>query len=373
MVKRLLMWDETIFRDPEVFEMDFVPDQFFFRENQTADLAFQIQPGLRGGRPLNSFCRGPPGTGKTTTVKKLFAEIEETTKRLVPVHVNCQIDNTRYAIIAKVYKQLAGHPPQPSGTSFKQVYEAVCRRIQKEDIVLIICLDDANYLLHDNEINNILYPLLRAHEAYENARVGLIIIFSDMDIDIAAAVDSRVASVLRTTEVPFPPYTAAEVEEILRMRVSQGFYPNVISEDVFQLVVDRTMRGGDLRAGIDLLKRAGFLAERDARRTVTRDDVCKAYEVSQRYHLTSILRSLRDEEKAVLAVIAEMSGEGAGTAAGEVHAALKKDMKLSYTRYYEIIRKLDMLRLINLDYRIGRGRTRVISLRYDPGIVLDLL
>jgi len=108
MKKNLLMWDETLFRDPEVLEIDYVPEQFEFRDNQMRELAFQIRPGLRGGRPLNTVCKGLPGTGKTTSIRKLFAEIEETTKKLVPVYINCQIDNTKFAIISQIYKKLAG-------------------------------------------------------------------------------------------------------------------------------------------------------------------------------------------------------------------------------------------------------------------------
>jgi cell division control protein 6 len=96
MKKNLLMWDETLFRDPEVLEIDYVPEQFEFRDAQMRELAFQIRPGLRGGRPLNTVCKGLPGTGKTTSIRKLFAEIEETTKKLVPVYINCQIDNTKF-------------------------------------------------------------------------------------------------------------------------------------------------------------------------------------------------------------------------------------------------------------------------------------
>ncbi len=370
MTKNLLMWDETLFRDPLVFEIDFIPDEFRFREEQLSALSFQIQPALRGARPMNSLCRGPPGTGKTTSIRKLFDEIEENTKKIACVHVNCKIDNTRYAILAKVYKRLAGHQPQPTGTSFKQVYDAVCRLLQKEVLTLILCLDDANYLLYENEINNVLYPLLRAHEEYESVRVGVIVIFSDMDVDFQKVFEIRVASVLRPTEVFFSPYSASEVEEILRMRVGQGFYPGVISEEILQLVVDQTMRGGDLRVGIDLLKRAGLLAERDARRSVSRDDICRAYEVSERFHLISLIRSLRDDEKAVLGVIASMSEGGSGMSAGEVHTRVKEEMGIGYTRYYEIVQKLDTIRLINLDYRAGRGRTREIGLRFAPEMVL---
>ncbi|MGB4196854.1 MAG: AAA family ATPase, partial [Methanoculleus sp.] len=157
MKKNLLMWDETLFRDPEVFEIDYVPEQFNHREAQIQELAFQIRPGLRGGRPLNTICRGIPGTGKTTSVKKVFSEIEDATRKLVPVYINCQIDNTRFAIFSQIYRRVTGRAPPSSGTSFKRVFEALARFLQKEDLVLLVALDDANYLLYKNEINQVLY------------------------------------------------------------------------------------------------------------------------------------------------------------------------------------------------------------------------
>ncbi len=163
MKKSLLMWDESIFQDMEVFEFDFVPPgQFDFRDTQEQELAFQVQPALRGGRPLNTICRGLPGTGKTTSIRKLFTEIEEHTQKIVPVHINCQIDNTKFAIFSQIFRCLSGHlPPGSGGTSFKQVFDGVCRLLTKEDIILLVCLDDANYLMYGDEINKVLYTLLR--------------------------------------------------------------------------------------------------------------------------------------------------------------------------------------------------------------------
>jgi cell division control protein 6 len=268
MKKNLLMWDETLFRDPEVLEIDYVPEQFEFRDEQMRELAFQIRPGLRGGRPLNTICKGLPGTGKTTSIRKLFAEIEETTKKLVPVYINCQIENTKFAIVSQIYRKLAGHLPPASGTSFKQVFDAVARILKKEEIVLLVALDDANYLLYENEINKVLYTLLRSHEAYEGTRIGVIVIISDLDVDLMQAVDARVASVFQPSEIYFPPYGSAEVHEIMKARVTQGLYPGVISDDLLDLVVEQTLQSGDLRVGIDLLKRAVLTADREALRSV---------------------------------------------------------------------------------------------------------
>ncbi len=373
MKKDLLMWDETIFRDPEVLEIDYVPEQFEFRDTQMRELAFQIKPGLRGGRPLNTVCKGLPGTGKTTSVKKLFTEIEETTKKLVPVYINCQIDNTKFAIISQIYKKLAGHLPPASGTSFKQVFDAIARILIKEEIVLLVALDDANYLLYENEINKVLYTLLRSHETYEGTRIGVIVIISDLDLDISRAVDARVASVFLPTEIDFPPYGDEEVREIMKARAKQGLYQGVLAEEMLELVVEQTLKSGDLRVGIDLLKRSALAAERAARRSIEREDICKAYAISKYLHLSGTVKTLKDEERQILKVLAERSTRENEMNAGDVFKSLKELTPIGYTRFYEIIKKMDAMRLVNLHYRDGKGRTRIITLRYEPEKVLESL
>jgi cell division control protein 6 len=373
MKKNLLMWDETLFRDPEVLEIDYVPEQFEFRDAQMRELAFQIRPALRGGRPLNTVCKGLPGTGKTTSVRKLFAEIEETTKKLVPVYINCQIDNTKFAIISQIYKKLAGHLPPSSGTSFKQVFDAVARMLVKDEIVLLVALDDANYLLYENEINKVLYTLLRSHEAYEGTRIGVIVIISDMDVDLSRAVDARVASVFLPTEIYFESYGDAEVHEIMKARVMEGLFTSVLSDDLLNLVVEKTLACGDLRVGIDLLKRATLSAERAARRSIEREDICGAYEISKYLHLSYTVKTLKDDERLILKYFAERSLQESEMNAGDVYKSIKESVSLGYTRFYEIVKKMDALRLINLQYREGKGRTRIITLRYEPVKVLEYL
>jgi cell division control protein 6 len=373
MKKSLLMWDETLFRDPEVFEIDYVPEQFNHRESQMRELAFQIRPGLRGGRPLNTICRGLPGTGKTTSVRKLFEEIEETTKKLIPIHINCQIDNTKFAIFSQIYRKLSGHLPPASGTSFKQVFDAIARMLLKEEVVLLVALDDANYLMYENEMNKVLYTLLRSHEAYPGTRIGVIVIISDLDVDMMRQVDARVSSVFRPSEIYFPPYSEEEVRTIMKERVMQGLFHGCLNEEMFDLVVEQTQKSGDLRVGIDLLKRAALNAEKQARRVIEREDICGAYTISRYLHLQYSVRTLKDEEKSLLKILAELSMKESEMNAGEVFKSVKEGTGLGYTRFYEIVKKFDSMRLINLQYRDGKGRTRVISLRYDPARIIEYL
>ncbi|HPP78920.1 ORC1-type DNA replication protein [Methanospirillum sp.] len=369
-LKNMLMWDETLFRDPDVFEIDYIPDQFHYRESQMRELAFLLRPGIKGSRPLNSILKGTPGTGKTTSVKKIFADINEVKSKMIPVHINCQVENTRFMILSQIYRQIAGHNPSAAGNSYKRVFESIADILLSEDRVLLIALDDANYLLFENELNKILYLLLRSHETFPGTRIGVMVIISDMDVDLSRELDIRVTSVFSPTEVYFPPYSVEETFQILKERVMQGLYPGVLSDKNLELIVDHTLRSGDMRVGIDMIKRAGLNAEKEAKREISEEHIHEAYKISRFLHLKYSIQALRREEKDLLRLLVELSRNDEQLTSGQVYTVVKRRFKFGYTVFYEALRKLDTLRLINLEFRDGRGRTRLINLRYDPDKIL---
>jgi cell division control protein 6 len=159
----------------------------------------------------------------------------------------------------------------------------------------------------------------------------------------------------------------------MKARVMQGLFQGVLSEELLNLVVSQALKSGDLRVGIDLLKRATLSAERAARRSITREDICGAYEVSKYLHLSYTVKTLNDEEQLILKSFARRSEKEHEMNAGEVYKAIKESLSIGYTRFYEIIKKMDAMRLINLHYRDGKGRTRIITLRYEPAKILEYL
>ncbi|SDJ58910.1 ORC complex protein Cdc6/Orc1 [Halovenus aranensis] len=367
----MLSWDESVFRDERVLEIDYVPETFLHRESQMQNLKYALKPAVRGSRPLNVMAQGPPGTGKTTAVNILFDELRARTD-ITPIRVNCQVNSTRYAVFSQLFEGVFNYEPPSSGISFKKLFSQVTDQLVEDDEVLVVALDDVNYLFYESEASDTLYSLLRAHEEQGGARIGVIVISSDLDLDMMAELDSRVQSVFRPEDIYFPPYDEPELAEILQERADRGFHDGAVGTRVLDRVAELTAeQGGDLRVGIDLLRRAGLTAEMRASRTVEVQDVEESYEKSKYVHLSRRLGELSDSEADLLAVIAEHDGEQAG----DIYEAFHDQTDLGYTRYSEIINKLDQLGVIDATYTDvdGRGRSRELSLNYDAEAVLDRL
>jgi cell division control protein 6 len=359
-----------VFRDEHVFEIDYVPEAFRHRETQLQNLQYALRPAVRGSRPLNVSVRGPPGTGKTTAVQKMFGELGAQ-PGVRTVRVNCQVDSTRYSVFSRVFESIFEYEPPSSGISFKKLFGQVTDKLVEEEEVLVVALDDVNYLFYEDEASDALYSLLRAHEAHAGAKIGVIVVSSDLDLDVIESLDGRVQSVFRPEEVYFPVYDTPEIVDILRDRVEVGFRDGVVSTRVLDEVAELTSESGDLRVGIDLLRRAGLKAEMRASRTVEVQDVEEAYDESKYIHLSRSLDALTDSERELVRVIAEQDGDQAGT----VYETFHDRTDLGYTRYSELVNKLDQLDIIDADYESldGRGRSRKLSLSYDADAVLEQL
>jgi len=367
----MLSWDESVFRDERVFEIDHIPETFKHRESQMETLKYALKPAVRGSRPLNVIAQGPPGTGKTTAIHILFDELRAETD-VQAVRVNCQVNATRYAVFSRIFQGVFDYEPPSSGISFKKLFTQVTDKLIEDDEVLVVALDDVNYLFYESEASDALYSLLRAHEEQGGARIGVIVVSSDLDLDIIKELDGRVQSVFRPEDVYFPTYGEAEIVDILQERVDRGFYDGVADAPILDRVAELTAdQGGDLRVGIDLLRRAGMNAEMRASREIALEDVEEAFETSKFVHLSRRLGELAESEAALVEVIAEHEGEQAG----DIYEAFHERTDLGYTRYSEIINKLDQLGIIDARYAEveGRGRSRELSLNYDADAVLERL
>ncbi len=266
----------TLFQDASVFATDYIPDPHPYRMVQAEELTFELRRGMADLTPRNVICRGPSGAGKTTCVRAIFSEIEALASHFVPVYVDCRVDRTRYSILSRISLNLTGRPPAEEMDE-SDVIGTIADYLLERRAALVVCLDDIDHISR-SVINHVLHVLLRMHETWPGVKVGVVAIVNSPYSNLCSTPEVSTFSIFHPTENMFPPFRADEIRGVLRDRVQRGLSPGVMSDEVFALVVKRTIECGNIRMGLSLLRRAVTIAEQDGRRTVTREDVCTAYE-----------------------------------------------------------------------------------------------
>jgi cell division control protein 6 len=362
-IDNILMHDESIFRNIRVFNPDYVPDEFLFRESQMDALALCLRPALKGGKPVNTVVVGSCATGKTTAIKKIFEKVGEYSENIVCVYVNCQLHTTRFNIFSQIYQKVFGFYPAETGIPFSRIYNKIMKHLHDTDKALVVALDDVNYLFHNKNANKVFYDILRAHEEFEGVRTGLFAIISD--IEFRYLLDKNVNSVFIPREIIFNPYTRDEVKNILGDRVKIGFYPDVISDELLDEITDKTMSIGDLRVGIDLLGLVGNIAEANASKVITEEHLESAIHSANSISLKNTISNLSGSERVLFNIIVDVNRED--RIAGNLYEHLNKIKPISYASFDRLLNKLEFLRLVDITFT-GKGmmgNSRVIVLRFD--------
>lgn len=365
-IKDILLYDETLIKNNRVFDPEYTPERFGFRDSQLNQLSLNLKPGIKGGTPVNTLILGPCGTGKTTSVKLVFEEVEKSSSKVVPVYINCQFNSTPFQIFAQIYRKVIGHSPPETGVSLTRVQNEIMKRLKRENKSLVVALDDIDHLFYDKYANDILYDILRAHEKYEGIRTGVFGILSENEFRFVLA--TKVNTVFHPREVFFDPYSRSQTYKILDDRVKEGLADGVLSDELLNHITDITMEAGDLRVGIELVYRSVLEAEADASRKVKKEHVDRAYAADARIiHLKRILQKLDPVEKTLLKILAENKGE---MLSKELYEQFKDRTDHKLKKFNAVVGKLEALRLIDAPYVKKVGRTRRIMLRYDESDIV---
>lgn len=361
-IENILFAGETLFKNLNVFDPDFLPSNYNFREDQMEGLAIAIRPIFRNSRPINTVILGQCATGKTTAIKKIFEIVEENKDDVVCCYINCQLHNTLYGIFSKIHKEVVGIEPPVSGLSLSKLYQLIVEQLKKKKLSLIVAFDDINYLLNEVDVNKIFYDLLRVNEEYDGVKIGVFAVLSD--IEFRFKLEKNVDTVFSPHEILFPPYSYNEIYDILLDRVKTGFYPNVISDELLEDITNHTHESGDLRVGINLLKVAGNIAESNGSRYIGDEHVDEAMTKNIFFNLKQSLKLLNGDEMELIRLIAR---EDKVFNAKDLFNDFNEKTGLKYHKFNSILDKLEFLRLIDIKFtgKGTRGNSRQIILRFS--------
>ncbi len=337
MIKDMLMSEETLFRNEDVFNPDYIPESIVYRDSQIRELVLSLKPAMRGGKAGNCFLLGPPATGKTTCAKLVMNEMKS--KNLIAVHVNCQVYDTPFKVFSEIHKNIFGFRPAETGIPLTAVYDKIFSFIEREKKVLLVILDELDRLFLKNLANDVLYRILRAYETHPEARTC---VWSVSARDDMHRLDDKVRSVFTPAEIKFAKYTVAEMKGILKGRRDAGLYRGVVSDEILDLVCENAK---DMRDGIESLRRAVIAAESEAVKRVEERHI--KFSIKNENAVT--------KDEGIIRKALENGPLDSGT--------LFESTGMSYAKFYRNLKKMEASRIVSIEPATkGRGKTSIVRL-----------
>ncbi len=356
-MSNFLMREQTLFKDSDVFEISYVPEAFLYREAQMESIRDAIAPGIEGKQPQNLICVGPPGTGKTTSFTKIVEQAKDLpASNLILVQVNCRLAHTQYSVLESVIRDIAGLKPPASGLKFKKLYGMVAEILMAEKKSLFVVLDDADFLVAKKTFHDLVTNFLRLYEEYP-VHIGLCTIHSTK----CPSPGSGLTSVYTPVKVKFLPYTWDESFEILKTRAEVGLYPSVMRKETIEKITGYAVSRGDIRLGIDLMKRSVKNAEKRASKVVESEDVDAAFIQAANGRLERYLKVFSDTETELLKAVSDMGTSQAGELFDVFHERTRK----GYTTFHKALTRLVDAKLVDtrIENHGKNGRARIITAR----------
>lgn len=366
--------NNSIFRNREVLRHSYRPHFLPHRKPQIDLVASILAPALRNETPSNILIYGKTGTGKTASVRYVGAELENASQEMgIPchvIHLNCEIIDTQYRVLAQIANCLDDADARGSdrpriavpmtGWPTDQVYSELKNLIEAIGGVHVIVLDEIDKLVKKSG-DETLYNLTRINSDLNHAKVSMIGISNDLRF--THFLDPRVLSSLSEEEIVFPPYNAPQLCDILQQRADVAFVEEVLQEGVIPLCAAlAAQEHGDARRALDLLRISGELAERENVHKVSEHHVKKAQQKIETDSLIECVSTLPTQSKAVLyamLILQQMNKQIFTT--GEVSQIYQEIARildidvLTHRRITDLISELNMLGVINARV-VSRGR-----------------
>ncbi len=304
--------ENRIFKDREVLRHSYRPHILPHRKPQIDHIASILAPSLQMETPSNILIYGKTGTGKTASVRYVGSELEQVSTRRGTicrvVHLNCEVIDTQYRVLAQIAKLILGEDDFPSdklrthipmtGWPTDQVYAELKNQLEAVSGVFIIILDEIDKLVKKSG-DDTLYNLTRINTDLIRSKVSIIGISNDLGFK--TFLDPRVLSSLSEEELVFPPYNAPQLCDILQQRATIGFIEAALDDEVIPLCAAlAAQEHGDARRALDLLRISGELADREGSHKVGIEHVKKAQAKIETDSMVECIRTLPTQSKIVL-------------------------------------------------------------------------
>lgn len=370
-----------IFNNRNALEPSYIPDMLPHRDVQIKDIAEKTACALLGDAPPSFLCYGQTGTGKTATIRYVSQKLAQQNSEIKPwwIYINCNVVSTPYRILAHIFNTISRDekiPPTglPKDIIFKKLLGLLDSRVGGS--ICFLVLDEIDILVDKKGGNEILYDLTRLNENLDHCKSSLIGISNKLKF--RNSLDPRILSSLGEEHIVFPSYDASELRDILNERAKITFHDSVLKEDVIPLCAALAAKEhGDARKALQLLRKAGELAERAQSKIVTSKYVEKAQEDIEKDYIMEYIKGIPLQAQLVLTsiyLISKFSPDHIIISGdiydvhSEIRGLIPGTRQLTKRRISDYINELALAGIISAEVKsMGHyGRTKII--KFDIGI-----
>ncbi len=301
-----LFKESEIFANREVLSPHYVPDTLLFRGDQIEAIERALAPSLKGERGRNLFIYGRTGSGKTSCMKHVIDEINKLPSIKAKIsYVNCRIYNSRFRVLSKI---VSDHLPfyAKRGYGIAEIYEKIVNWLEEDGKVLVVVLDEIDVV---KDLDDLVYTLARANSDLRQGGVTMVGISNKLTFK--DSLDPRSLSSLYENEIVFPPYNANELAAILKDRAAKGFKPGKIDDESINLAAAIAAKeSGDARLALEIISKAGELAEAEKASAVTVKQVTEAEKAAEEEIAYDAVATLPEHQRLLLYAIALLTMHG---------------------------------------------------------------
>ena len=371
----------SVFKDQGKLSFDYVPEKMVHREAQMQRLFSYFRPIVEAGVSSNAFLYGPVGTGKTHSAKRFCVDFkkyaEEKGRALDYMPVNCRKNLGDDAVLLTLVRHFDAHFPD-RGFSISEKLETLRRHLEKNRLHFIVILDEVDALLKKSGAD-LIYSFARIAEESAAAKGNISMMLISQRPNALDYMDAAALSTFRRSNVvEFPKYNYEELRDIMADRVRLAMHPGTVDEDMVDMIADIASELGDARYAIELLDKAGMLADEEESDSVTAEDVRGAKSQVHPTGLEERLGLLDTPKKLVLLAIARKIRRKAFITMGEAEEAYKLvceeygEKRRAHTQFWKYVGDLDALGLIDTKLS-GEGVVGKTTLIYLPEIPSKIL
>ncbi len=280
----------SVFKHRETLLPNYMPKNILYRENQIKTLIKKLTPVFKGNQ-INIFIYGSPGTGKTLTIKYILKEIQKIEEvDVYPIYVNCGL----YPTISKILYKIG------SFFNVKNNLDLIKEILREKNVLLV--LDEIDKI---SQINEALYTLTRMN--YEE-NFNLSIIGITNNVRFKQKLEPAVKSALCGVEIIFPPYSTEEIKGILNDRIKVAFKENAVEYGTISYISAYVgYQSGDARLALQILLRAGDLADEEGSSKVKVEHAEKAKDIAEKDIMIEHIKVLPMSERILLYSIAALT------------------------------------------------------------------